>query len=280
MQIFFVNAENFKIDGGAFFGVVPKSMWSKLYTPDENNMVVLSLRNLLVVEDGRKILFDTGVGNKQEQKFRNNFFISGEDKLVNSLRDNGFSPDEITDVVHTHLHFDHCGGTFRINLLNETEATFKNARLWCSRQQWAWANDPNPREKASYLKENLLPLEQSGRLNFIENETPFTKNIFLKLVGGHTDGQIVPIIRIYDRTLVYMADFIPTAAHVTLPYIASFDTRPLLALDEKQKFLNEAAERNYLLVFQHDDYNECCTVHQTEKGVRVNEKGTLSGLLK
>ncbi len=275
MQIYFVNAENIKFDGGACFGVVPKSMWSKVYPSDENNMVVFSLRELLVVDEERIILFDTGVGNKQEQKFRNHFYISGEDNLLNAIKGFGFSSDDITDVVHTHLHFDHCGGTFRLYEQNETLATFKNATLWCSSKQWKWALYPNPREKASYLKENLLPFEQSGKLKFIENEIQFTENIFLKLVGGHTDGQIIPIIRYNNHTLVYMADFIPTAAHVSLPYIAGYDIRPLLSMDEKQSFLTEAADKKYILLFQHDAINECCTVQHTEKGVRVKETGTL-----
>jgi len=275
MKIFFVNAEHVKFDGGACFGVVPKSIWSKQYPPDENNMVVFSLRNLLVVENERKILFDTGVGNKQDEKFGSHFYLNGHDNLINSLKKLGFSPDDITDVVQTHLHFDHCGGTFRLNSNHETEPVFKNADYWCSKAQWEWANNPNPREKASYLKENLLPFEQSRRLKLIEKEIQFTENIFLKLVGGHTDGQIIPMIRFRNQTLVFMADFIPTAGHVSLPYIASYDTRPLLSMEEKQKFLNEAAEKNYLLLFQHDAINECCTVHQTEKGVRVKEKGNL-----
>jgi len=279
MQIYFVNAENIKFDGGACFGVVPKSMWSKIYPPDENNMVVFSLRELLVVDEDRIILFDTGVGNKQEQKFRNNFYISGEDNLLNAIKRCGFSPDDITDVVHTHLHFDHCGGTFRLNEQNETVATFKNATLWCSRAQWEWGNNPNPREKASYLKENLLPIAQSGKLKFIENEIQFTQNIFLKLLGGHTDGQVIPMIRYNNQILVYMADFIPTAAHVSLPYIAGYDTRPLLSMEEKKIFLNEAADKNYILLFQHDAIKECCTVHHTEKGVRVKESGNLRQLL-
>ncbi|HOY31743.1 MAG TPA: MBL fold metallo-hydrolase [Bacteroidales bacterium] len=274
MEIFFVNAENFKLDGGACFGVVPKSIWSKIYPPDENNMVTFALRELLVKDGDRLILFDTGVGNKQDEKFRSHFYIDGYDNLVNAIKEHGFSPDDITDVVHTHLHFDHCGGTYRKNESNETVPVFQYASLWCSRRQWNWANDPNPREKASYLHENLLPMEKSGRLKFIEKEMSFSENIFLKIVGGHTDGQIIPMIRFMGQTLVYMADFIPTAAHISLSFVASYDTRPLLSLEEKQIFLNEAADQNYLLLFQHDTLHECCTVHLTEKGVRVREKGT------
>lgn len=279
MEIYFITAEQVKFDGGACFGVVPKSLWSKFYPPDENNMVPFALRNLLVVENGRKILFDTGVGNKQDEKFRSHFFLHGQDNLVNALISHGLSPDDITDVVHTHLHFDHCGGTFRNNERNETAPLFNNALLWCSQGQWKWANNPNPREKASYLIENLLPMQESGKLNFIHKETQFTDNIFLKIVNGHTEGQMIPMIDYRGRTLVFMADFIPTAAHVSLPYIAAYDTRPLLSLEEKQNFLAEAAENDYLLVFQHDAINECCTVQQTEKGVKVKEKGKLADFL-
>lgn len=279
MEIYFITAEQVKFDGGACFGVVPKSLWSKIYPPDENNMVPFALRNLLVVENGRKILFDTGVGNKQDEKFGSHFFLHGHDNLVNALNGHGFSPDDITDVVHTHLHFDHCGGTFRNNERNETVPLFNNAFLWCSQGQWKWANNPNPREKASYLIENLLPMQESGRLNFIHNETQFTDNVFLKIVNGHTEGQMIPMIDYRGRTLVFMADFIPTAAHVSLPYIAAYDTRPLLSMEEKQNFLAEAAENDYLLLFQHDAINECCTVQQTEKGVKVKEKGKLADFL-
>jgi len=279
MEIYFITAEHVKFDGGACFGVVPKTLWSKIYPPDENNMVAFALRNLLVVENGRKILFDTGVGNKQDEKFRSHFFLQGQDNLVDGLRGHGFSPDDITDVVHTHLHFDHCGGTLCRNENNETVPVFKNAELWCSLGQWNWAKNPNPREKASYLEENLLPMQQSGKLNFVRNETRFTENIFLKMVNGHTDGHLIPVINYHGRTLVFMADFIPTAAHVSLPYIAGYDTRPLLSMEEKQYFLAEAAEKQYLLVFQHDAINECCTVQKTEKGVKVKEKGKLTDIL-
>jgi len=279
MEIYFITAEHVKFDGGACFGVVPKSLWGKIYQPDEHNMVDVALRNLLVVENGRKILFDTGVGNKQDEKFRSYFVLRGEDNLVNALEAHGFSTDDITDVVHTHLHFDHCGGSFRYGDSNQPYPVFKNATLWCSQRQWNWANNPNPRERASYLKENLLPLQQSGKLNFVADETLFTEKIFLKMVNGHTDGQLIPVIDYHGRKLVFMADFIPTTAHISLPYIAGYDTRPLLSMEEKEGFLAEAVENHYLLVFQHDALNECCTVQQTEKGVKVKEKGRLSDFL-
>ncbi len=275
MRVSLLCAENFKLDGGACFGVVPKSMWNKLFTADENNMLDISLRELLVEDGNRLILFDTGIGNKQNEKFRKNFYVADNDSLLNSFKTAGISPDRVTDVVFTHLHFDHCGGTFRIGEQNETIELFKNARYWCSKAQWNWATNPNPREKASYLTENLQPLMDSGRLNFFENEGNFTPNIYITLKNGHTDGQVIPLVKYRNRMLAYMADFIPTAAHISLPFVASFDTRPLLSIDEKKSFLDEAAQQNYLLVFQHDIANECCTVMQTEKGVRVNETGTL-----
>lgn len=279
MKILFVTAEHFKLDGGACFGVVPKSLWSQIYPADENNMIVFALRNLLVKEENRMILFDTGVGNKQDEKFRSHFYISGENNLMDSLHSLGFSPDDITDVVHTHLHFDHCGGTFRKNKAGDIVPTFKNAVLWCSQAQWNWANKPNKREKASFLIENLSPMEQSGKLRLIEKEKQFTENIFLRFSNGHTEGQIIPIIRHKDKTLAYMADFIPTTAHIHMPYVAAFDTRPLLSMDEKQNFLNEAVENNYILLFQHDALNECCTLQNTGKGIRLKEKGTLDFFL-
>lgn len=280
MEIHFVHAESFKLDGGACFGVVPKSMWSKMYPPDENNMLDCSLRNLLIKDENKLILFDTGIGNKQDEKFRNNFHVSGSDKLVKSIKAKGFSPLQVTDVVHTHLHFDHCGGTFKRNDKNEIVPVFKNATYWCSKAQWKWATDPNAREKASYMKENIEPLEKSGKLKMIEKECHFIKNISLKIVNGHTEGQMLPVIKYKGKTLVYMADFIPTAWHVSLPYVASFDTRPLVSMDEKSSFVKEAADNNYILLFQHDAHNECCTVQHTEKGVRLNETGTLEYFLK
>ena len=279
MEVHFVYAESFKLDGGACFGVVPKSMWSKMYPPDENNMLSCSLRNLLIKEDKKLIVVDTGIGNKQDEKFRGNFHVTGIDNLVKSIKSKGFSPLQVTDVVLTHLHFDHCGGAFRRNDKGEIVPVFKNATYWCSKAQWNWANNPNPREKASYLKENIEPLEKSGKLKFMENECQFTKNISFIKVNGHTEGQMLPIIKYKGKTLVYIADFIPTVWHVALPYVASFDTRPLLSMEEKTTFVKEAADKNYILLFQHDANNECCTVQQTDKGVRLHETGTLEYFL-
>jgi glyoxylase-like metal-dependent hydrolase (beta-lactamase superfamily II) len=275
MEVYFVNAENFKLDGGACFGVVPKSMWSKVYSADENNMLSCSLRNLLIKDGSKLYLFDTGIGNKQNEKFLNNFYVSGFDNLVNSIKEKGFSPDDVTDVVFTHLHFDHCGGAFRKNEKGEIEPVFKNASYICSRPQYLWAVNANVRERASYLLENLEPIIKSGRLLYIHNEYWVNHNLLFKLFNGHTEGLMLPLIKINDKTLVYMGDFIPTILHISLPYVASFDTRPLVSMQEKNSFLKEAAEKNYILLFQHDAYNECCTVQKTEKGIRVKESGRL-----
>ncbi|MEI6122201.1 MAG: MBL fold metallo-hydrolase [Bacteroidota bacterium] len=279
MEINFVHAERFKLDGGACFGVVPKSMWGKLFVADENNMLNCALRNLLVQDGERLILFDTGIGNKQNERFRNNFCVSNPDNLPKSIRAKGFSPLQVTDVVFTHLHFDHCGGAFRLNDKNQAVAVFKKATYWCSKAQWNWAQNANVREKASYLPENLNPIIHSSKLKFIEKEGALTPNIWLSLKNGHTDGQVIPMLKFKHKTLVFMADFIPTAAHIGLPYIASFDTRPLISAEEKERFLNEAANKNYILMFQHDALNECCSVQHTDKGVRVKEIDSLEHFL-
>lgn len=279
MEVYFVHAESFKLDGGATFGVVPKSMWSKFRTSDDNNMIDFSSRNLLVVDEKKVILFDTGIGNKQDEKYLGMFQAEGSENLVNSIRAIGFSPLQITDVVFTHLHFDHCGGAFRKTELGLLEPVFKNANYWCSKPQWLWAINPNFREKASYMLENMEPIFNSGSFKQIEKETYFTKNIFLKFVNGHTEGQIVPIIKYRTKTLMYTADFIPTIHHISLPYIASYDTRPLITLQEKSAYLREAVEHNHIILFQHDAENECCTVQRTDKGIRVKELGTLEYFL-
>lgn len=280
MKIFTIQAEDFKLDGGACFGVVPKSIWSKKQSADENNMLACTLRNLLVEEDDRVIIFDTGMGNKQSEKFQQNFYRTHNERITLSLQQAGYMPQQVTDVVFTHLHFDHCGGAFIKNVDEKVVPLFPNARYWCSRQQWEWARNPNPREKASYLDENLDPIEQSGKLLFIENEIQFTKNIFLKLVYGHTAGQLIPVINYNGKSIAYMADFIPTAAHIPIPYIASFDTNPLVTMEEKKQFLDVALDNQYILVFQHDSVVEACNLTKDEKGIKANITGSLSDFLK
>ncbi len=273
MQIYTIRAENFKMDGGACFGVVPKSIWSKYVEPDENNMIKASNRCLLVKTEKKLILFDCGMGNKQDQKYFDNFYVFGPETLENSIKKLGFSFDGITDVVFTHLHFDHCGGAVRYADAEKTktELVFKNAFYHCSKAQWNWAVEPNAREKASYFRENFIPILESGKLHLIDNELEFGKNIHFRFFNGHTEGQIVPIIDYNGNKIVFAADFIASSAHVPLAYIPSYDVQPLISLKEKENFLKEAVSNNYILVFEHDYDNEACTLKQTEKGIRVNE---------
>jgi glyoxylase-like metal-dependent hydrolase (beta-lactamase superfamily II) len=270
MNLYVINTGNLKLDGGAMFGVVPKVMWSKLYPCDENNLCNWSMRCLLISDGDRRILIDCGIGEKQSDKFFGNYYLNGEDSLDQSLARHGFTVDDITDVLLTHLHFDHAGGAVRWNK-DKTgyEVTFGNATYHTSRAQWEWAIHPNNREKASFLRENILPLEESGRLNLVENDTELFPGIAVRLFHGHTDGQVIPFIRHGEKTLVYMADLLPSVAHIPLPYIMSYDTRPLITLQEKEAFMTEAARNGYILFFEHDIINECCTVQETEKGVRL-----------
>jgi glyoxylase-like metal-dependent hydrolase (beta-lactamase superfamily II) len=279
MELHVINTGNLKLDGGAMFGVVPKVIWSKLYPCDENNLCNWSMRCLLISEGDRRILIDCGIGSKQSEKFFSNYYLNGEDSLEGSLSGAGFSTDDITDVILSHLHFDHAGGAIRWNK-DKTDyvPAFANATYHVSRAHWEWAVNPNNREKASFLKENILPIKEKGNLNFIEADTELFPGILVRLFNGHTNGQVIPFIRYKGRTIVYMADLLPSAAHIPLPYVMSFDTRPLLTLDEKEKFLKEAVAGEYILFFEHDLYRECCTVQETEKGIRMKESFPLSTL--
>ncbi|MDD3877458.1 MAG: MBL fold metallo-hydrolase [Bacteroidales bacterium] len=267
MELHLIYAENFKLDGGACFGVVPKAIWEKLCTVDENNMVNIALRNLLVVDGDRIILFDTGIGKKQSDKFLSHYFLFGDTSLEKSFLQAGYAFEDVTDVVFTHLHFDHCGGAVKFNDdKSGYEPVFKNATYWVSKSQWENAIHPNPREKASYLPENYMPLLEKGILKFIENEQFMTPDVFLKMVNGHTPGQLFPIINYKGNKVVFGADFIATSANIPLAFIPSFDTQPLLSMQEKTEFLQEAVDHNYILIFQHDYYVECATIQKTEKG--------------
>jgi glyoxylase-like metal-dependent hydrolase (beta-lactamase superfamily II) len=270
MKIFAINTENWQSDGGAVFGVVPKKLWSRFVQADENNNINVANRNLLIKTDERLILFDTGMGDKQDEKFFKFRYIFGDESLEKGFQNAGFYFDEVTDVVFTHLHYDHCGGAVR-KTDKGFELTFKNATHWVSERQWKWANSPNVREAASYLPENILPLKDSGKLKFITEEGHFCPGIELRMMHGHTDGQIIPIIDYQGKKLVFAADFIASAAHIPLPYIPSYDTRPLMSMKEKEDFLNEAVQNNYTLMFQHDYYNECCELEQTPKGIRAGK---------
>ncbi len=286
MKLYSINTGYFKLDGGAMFGVVPKSMWNKLNPADENNLCSWAMRSLLIEDGNRLILIDNGIGNKQDEKFMGHYYLHGNDTLDKSLVAHGFSKDDITDVILTHLHFDHCGGSIEKqgDLL---VPAFKNATFWSNESHWEWATKPNDREKASFLKENILPIQESGQLKFILpgkgeanqlSSTSFTENISIRYVSGHTESMMLPQITYKGKTIVYMADLIPAAAHIPLPYVMAYDMFPLTTLNEKKMFLTEAAEKNYILFFEHDPTIECCTLQQTEKGVRMKEAFLLSEL--
>jgi len=286
MQLYPVETGNFKLDGGAMFGVVPKTIWQKTNPADSNNLIDIGARSLLIEDGKRLILIDTGLGNKQSDKFFGYYHRWGEHTLDGSLTKLGFHRDDITDVFMTHLHFDHCGGSIQWNK-NRTgyEPAFKNALFWTNQDHWEWATKPNAREKASFLKENLLPMQESGQLRFVQRgDTAFIEKSELGFgilfVDGHTEKQMIPHIKYKNKTLVYTADLIPTAGHIPLPYVIGYDTRPLLTLSEKEVFLNTAVEKEHYLFFEHDAHNELCTLQHTEKGVRLNEIHTFNELFK
>lgn len=270
MKIYPIETGNFKLDGGAMFGVVPKSLWQRTNPADANNLISMSMRCLLIEDGKRLILVDTGLGSKQSDKFFGYYDLFGDFSLDHSLQAHGFHRDDITDVFLTHLHFDHCGGAIQWNS-NKTgyEPAFKNAKFWSNENHWQWATVPNPREKASFLKENILPIQESGQLNFVQGNGMDQLGFEVLFMDGHTEKQMLPKLRIGDQTLVFMADLLPTVGHIPLPYVMGYDTRPLLTLHEKELFLNEAADNNYLLFLEHDAYNTICTVEHTEKGVRL-----------
>ena len=272
MKIYPVQTGNFKLDGGAMFGVVPKVIWQKTNPADSNNMIEMGMRSLLIEDGQRLILIDTGMGNKQSDKFFGYYYQFGNFSLDTSLATYGFHRDDITDVFLTHLHFDHCGGSIQWNK-DKTgyEPAFKNANFWSNQEHWNWAVHPNPREKASFLKENILPIQESGQLNFI-TENPFQQVGFDVLkMNGHTEKQMLPKISYQGKTIVFMADLLPTIGHIPVPYVMGYDTRPLLTIKEKEAFLAEAADNQYFLFLEHDAYSEICTVQHTSKGVRLKE---------
>ena len=277
MQIYPIETGNFKLDGGAMFGVVPKVLWQKTNPADKNNLIDMSLRCMLIEEGNRLILIDNGTGYKQSEKFFSYYFPFGDENLDSSLAKNGFHRDDITDVFLTHLHFDHCGGSIQWNKdRTGYEPAFKSARFWTNKNHWKWATEPNPREKASFLKENINPIESSGQLNYVSlPEKDFLHKSELGFdilfADGHTEKQMIPHINYQDKTLVFMADLLPTVGHIPLPYVMGYDTRPLITMDEKAKFLQQAADNNYYLFFEHDAKNEICTVKHTEKGVRLDQ---------
>jgi glyoxylase-like metal-dependent hydrolase (beta-lactamase superfamily II) len=289
MKLYSVNAGNFKLDGGAMFGVVPKSIWNRTNPADENNMCSWSMRCLLIEDERRLILIDNGMGNKQDPKFFGHYYLHGDYSLEKSLAAHGFTSDDITDVFLTHLHFDHCGGSIK-KIGDSFIPAFKNAIYWSNVAHWEWATMPNEREKASFLKENILPIKTSGQLQFTSVPTShftssnllhtstFTKDILIRYVNGHTEKMMLPQINYKGQTIVFMADLLPSVGHLPIPYVMSYDMFPLTTLMEKKSFLQEALEKQYILFFEHDAVHECVRLIQTEKGIRAGEAFTLADL--
>jgi glyoxylase-like metal-dependent hydrolase (beta-lactamase superfamily II) len=277
LKIYPIETGRIKLDGGAMFGVVPKTIWQRTNPADAHNRIEVSMRSLLIEDGERLLLIDTGIGNKQSESFFGHFDVSRDFSLERSLANYGFHKDDITDVFLTHLHFDHCGGCFEWNATKTFfQPAFKNARFWSNKEHWKWATEPNSREKASFLSENILPIQESGQLNFVEvNDENYLKNTALGfeilMVDGHTEKQMLPHIRYKGKTIVFVADLLPTIGHIPLPYVMSYDTRPLLTMQEKERFLNEAVAQEYLLFLEHDASNELCTIKQTDKGFRLKE---------
>lgn len=272
MKLYSINTGYFKLDGGAMFGVVPKSIWNKLNPADENNMCSWALRCLLIEDGNRLILVDNGMGNKQDAKFFGHYYLHGNDSLDKSLAQYGFHRNDITDVILTHLHFDHCGGS----IMKEGDKlipAFPNAIFWSNERHWNWATVPNDREKASFLKENILPIQESGQLQFLPvvEGTSFNENISLTFAHGHTDAMMLPVINYKERTIIYMADLLPSIGHLPIPYVMAYDMFPLTTLLEKKAFLQNALSKDAILFFEHDPVNECCTLQSTERGIRYKE---------
>lgn len=276
MKIYPLNTGNFKLDGGAMFGVVPKTLWSRTNPADENNMCNWSMRSMLIQDGNRLILIDAGIGDKQSEKFFSHYYMNGDDSLSGNLSKLGFSKEDITDVFLTHLHFDHCGGAIQWNKDHTGfEPAFKNATYWSTENHWKWATEPNPREKASFLTENILPIQESGQLQFVQRTGNYTQNVFsnfdVLFVDGHTESMMIPHIHYKDKTVVFMADLLPSTGHIPLPFVMGYDTRPLITMGEKALFLNEAVNKEFVLFLEHDSVNECCTLINTEKGVRLKD---------
>jgi len=279
MKIYPIHSGNFKLDGGAMFGVVPKSIWQRTNPADENNMCSWAMRCLLIEDGKRLILVDTGMGDKQSEKFFGFYYLFGDYSLDGELAKLGFHRDDITDVFLTHLHFDHCGGAIEWNKdRTQLLPAFKNARFWSNERHWKWATEPNARERASFLKENILPIQKTGQLNMVQRNGDIGNwdQLFdVLFVDGHTDSQMLPMLNYQGKKLVFMADLLPSTGHIPLPYVMGYDTRPLITIDEKKRFLDEAANNEYIFFLEHDYESECCTVQHTEKGVRLKEKGSL-----
>jgi glyoxylase-like metal-dependent hydrolase (beta-lactamase superfamily II) len=271
MMLHVIDTGFFKLDGGAMFGVVPKSIWQKTNPADELNLCTWAMRCLLLLDGKKAILIDNGIGSKQDAKFLSHFHLHGDDSLARSLRRAGIQETDVTDMFLTHLHFDHCGGSI-VRESDKLVPAFPHATYWSNEDHWAWATHPNPREKASFLPENIIPIRESGQLKFVHDAaSEIVPEFSVFYASGHTDKMMIPMIRYNGQTICFMADLLPSLGHLPLPYLMSYDTRPLLTMEEKEKFLTEAADQNYILFLEHDPVIECCTVKRTEKGIRVNE---------
>lgn len=277
MNLYTIDTGFFKLDGGAMFGVVPKSLWQRTNPADENNLCTWANRLLLIEYGKRLILVDTALGDKQDAKFFGHYHPHGDDTLDKSLAKYGFHRDDITDVFLTHLHFDHCGGAIKREG-DKLIPAFKNAKYWSNESHWEWATNPNPREKASFLKENILPIKESGQLNFVQGNQFDDTDIVVRYAHGHTESMMLPQIEYKGKTILYMADLLPSVGHIPLPYVMSYDVRPLVTMQERQEYWREAVEKEYILFFEHDPINECCTLQHTEKGIRVKDIFKLSDI--
>jgi glyoxylase-like metal-dependent hydrolase (beta-lactamase superfamily II) len=279
MKLFSIPTGNFKLDGGAMFGVVPKTIWQKVHQADENNLINLSMRSLLIVTGDHRILIDTGIGEKQSKKFLSHYYLNGDDTLASSLAKAGYSFDDITDVIHTHLHFDHCGGSVKKNSNGSYATTFKNATYYVSEKQWDWAMNPNRKEAASFLTENLIPLQESGQLKLLTEEGVLFPGVSTRFFNGHTDGQIIVYVNYCGNTLVFAADLVPLSGLVHIPYIPSYDTRPLITLEEKERFLNEVVDQQQTIFMEHEVETECITVKRGARGFEADQRFTLDEFL-
>ena len=280
MNLHVIDTGHFKLDGGAMFGVVPKALWNRHQPADENNRCTWAMRCLLIEAHGRVILIDTGMGNKQGDKFRSHFEPHGESDLLASIARAGYTREEITDVVLTHLHFDHCGGAVQKRPNGDLELTFPNAIHWSEENHWKWATDPNPRERASFLKENILPIKESGMLKFVNDDTEIIPELWFAIADGHTHGMLIPHLEIGEETLVFMADLLPSPTHIPLAWVMGYDIDPLQTIREKEAFLAEAADNNFILFYEHDPVIECSRVVQTEKGFRASDMFSLADILR
>lgn len=280
MKLHVIDTGFFKLDGGAMFGVVPKSLWSRYQQPDENNLCTWAMRCLLIEKDDKRILIDTGMGNKQNEKFFSHYHPHGNTSLLGSLKAKGFSPEDITDVVLTHLHFDHCGGAVSKDADGNLYTTFPNATYWSDKEHWNWAINPNAREKASFLKENILPLQEAGQLEFVNEYTKIIPELSFALANGHTEGMLIPHIQFGEETIVFMADLLPSPTHIPLAWVMGYDVRPLVTVREKETFLQEAVEKNYLLFYEHDAQTEASRVVATDRGnYKAGETGRLEDFI-